>query len=147
MLIAGGYWYLRAAIKSGGNPIPITKFGPLRLPTPDQMPLDPRPRFAVAHYLTDPTVYRRWFFPQLDNAFGPLWPLILIIAVAAAIFIVVRSRNRILQVMAAAAYSTAFVYLFTPLTAAGQDGSPTGFCTNTRYLVPGLVLAFTFLPI
>jgi hypothetical protein len=147
MLVVGGYWYLRAAIKTGGNPIPITKFGPLQLPTPDQMPLDPRPRFAVAHYLTEPTIYRRWFFPQLDNAFGPLWPLILIVAVAAAIFIVVRSRNRILQVIAAAALATAFVYLFTPLTAAGQDGSPTGFFTNTRYLVPGLVLALTLLPI
>ena len=147
MLLVGGYWYLRAAIKTGGNPIPITKFGPLNLPTPDQMPLDPRPRFAVAHYLTEPTIYRRWFFPQLDNAFGPLWPLILIVAVAAAIFLVVRSRNRILQVIAAAALATAFVYLFTPLTAAGQDGSPTGFFTNTRYLVPGLVLALALLPI
>jgi hypothetical protein len=147
MLVVGGYWYLRAAIKTGGNPIPITKFGPLSLPTPDQMPLDPRPRFAVAHYLTEPTIYRRWFFPQLDNAFGPLWPLILICAVAAAVFIVVRSRNRILQVIAAAALATAFVYVFTPLTAAGQEGSPTGFFTNTRYLVPGLVLAMTLLPI
>ena len=147
MLVVGGYWYLRAAIKTGGNPIPITKFGPLQLPTPDQMPLDPRPRFAVAHYLTDPTIYRRWFFPQLDNAFGPLWPLILIMAVAAAAFIVVRSRNRILQVVAAGALATAVVYVFTPLTAAGQEGSPTGFFTNTRYLVPGLVLAMALLPI
>ncbi|HYJ21283.1 MAG TPA: hypothetical protein VEW07_04590 [Solirubrobacterales bacterium] len=147
MLVVGGYWYLRAAIKTGGNPIPITKFGPLNLPTPDQMPLDPRPRFAVAHYLGEPSIYRRWFFPELDNAFGPLWPLILIMAVAAAVFIVVRSRNRILQVIAAAALATAFVYLFTPLTAAGQDGSPTGFFTNTRYLVPGLVLALVLLPI
>ena len=100
MLVVGGYWYLRAAIKTGGNPIPITKFGPLNLPTPDQMPLDPRPRFAVAHYLTDPTIYRRWFFPELDNAFGPLWPLILIIAVAAAVYIAWRSRNKILRVIA-----------------------------------------------
>ena len=147
MLVVGGYWYLRAAIKTGGNPIPITKFGPLNLPTPDQMPLDPRPRFAVAHYLPEPTIYRTWFFPELDNAFGPLWPLILIMAVAAAVFIVVRSRNRILRVIAGAALATAFVYLFTPLTAAGQDGSPTGFFTNTRYLVPGLVLALVLLPI
>jgi hypothetical protein len=146
-LVVGGYWYLRAAIKSGGNPLPLSKFGPLNLPTPDQMPLDPRPRFAVAHYLTEPTIYRKWFFPQLDNAFGPLWPLILIVAVAAAIFLVVRSRNRIIQVVAAAALATAVVYLFTPLTAAGQEGSPTGFFTNTRYLVPGLVLAMTMLPI
>ncbi|MGD9735815.1 MAG: hypothetical protein AB7V58_09445 [Solirubrobacterales bacterium] len=147
LLITGGYWYLRAAIKSGGNPIPITKFGPLNLPVPDQLPLDPRPRFSVAHYLTEPTIYRRWFFPQLDNALGPLWPLILIVAVAAAVFIIWRSRNIILRVIAAAALLTAVVYLFTPLTAAGQEGSPTGFFTNTRYLMPGLVLALTLLPI
>jgi hypothetical protein len=147
MLVVGGYWYLRAAIKTGGNPIPQTKFGPLKLPTPDQMPLDPRPRFAVAHYLTEPTIYRRWFFPQLDNAFGPLWPLILIVAIAAAVFIAVRSSNRILRVIAGAAMLTALVYVFTPLTAAGQEGSPTGFFTNTRYLVPGLVLALALLPI
>jgi hypothetical protein len=147
LLIVGGYWYLRAAIKSGGNPIPITKFGPLHLPVPDQMPLDPRPRYAVAHYLTNPTIYRKWFFPQLDNAFGPIWPLILIMAVAAAIFIAVRSRNKILRVIAAAALLTAIVYVFTPLTAAGQENSPTGFFTNTRYLVPGLILAMVMLPI
>ncbi|HEY2477114.1 MAG TPA: hypothetical protein VGI17_00100 [Solirubrobacterales bacterium] len=147
ILVTGGYWYLRAAIKSGGNPIPITKFGPLHLPVPDQMPLDPRPRFAVAHYLGDPTVYRRWFFPQLENALGPLWPLILIMAVAAAVFIIWRSNNKILRVLAAAALLTAVVYVFTPLTAAGQEGSPTGFFTNTRYLIPGLILAMVMLPL
>ncbi len=147
LLVAGGYWYLRAAIKSGGNPIPITKFGPLNLPMPDQMPLDPRPRFAVAHYLTQPTIYRRWFFPELENAFGPLWPLILICAVAAAVYLAWRSRNKILRVIAVASLLTAVVYVFTPLTAAGQEGSPTGFFTNTRYLVPGLVLAMVLLPI
>jgi hypothetical protein len=147
MLVVGGYWYLRAAIKTGGNPIPITKFGPLSLPTPDQMPLDPRPRFAVAHYLTEPTMYRRWFFPELDTALGPLWPLILIVAGAAAVYIAWRSRNKILRVTAVAALATAFVYVFTPLTAAGQEGAPTGFFTNTRYLAPGLVLAMVLLPI
>ena len=146
-LVAGGYWYLKAAIKTGGNPIPYSSWGPLHLPKPDQMPLDPRPRFAVAHYITNPTIYRKWFFPRLDDAFGPLWPLILIVAVAAAVFLVVRSRNRIVQVVAAAALLTAVVYVFTPLTAAGQEGSPTGFFTNTRYLVPGLVLAMTMVPI
>jgi hypothetical protein len=145
--VVGGYWYVRAAIHTGGNPIPQTGWGPLHLPHPDQMPLDPRPRFAVADYLTNPTIYRKWFFPQLDNALGPLWPLILIVAVAAAVYIVVRSRNLILRVLAGAALFTAAVYLFTPLTAAGQEGSPTGFFTNTRYLMPGLLLALTLLPI
>jgi hypothetical protein len=145
--VVGGYWYVRATIKTGGNPIPTIGFGPLHLPRPDQMPLDPRPRFAVAHYLGQPTIYRKWFFPQLDNAFGPLWPLILIVAVAAALYIAWRSRNTILRVIAVAALATAFVYVFTPLTAAGQEGSPTGFFTNTRYLVPGLVLAMVLLPL
>jgi 4-amino-4-deoxy-L-arabinose transferase-like glycosyltransferase len=145
--LVGGYWYVRAAIKTGGNPLPQTGFGPLHLPRPDQMPLDPRPRFAVAHYLTEPTIYRRWFFPQLDNALGPLWPLILIVAVAAAVYVALRSRNKILRVIAVGALATAAVYIFTPLTAAGQEGSPTGFFTNTRYLIPGLVLALVLLPI
>ena len=147
MLVVGGYWYLRAAVKTGGNPIPITKFGPLNLPKPDQMPLDPRPRFAVIDYITEPTIYRRWFFPELENAFGPLWPLILILAVSAACYIAFRSRNKILRVIAVASLLTAVVYVFTPLTAAGQEGSPTGFFTNTRYLAPGLVLAMALLPL
>lgn len=145
--VVGGYWYVRAAIHTGGNPIPQIGWGPLHLPRPDQMPLDPRPRFAVADYLFEPTIYRKWFFPQLDNALGPFWPLILIMAVAAAVYIAVRSRNQILRVLAAAALLTAAVYIVTPLTAAGQEGSPTGFFTNTRYLMPGLLLALTLLPI
>ncbi|MFL5901467.1 MAG: hypothetical protein ACJ75S_09765 [Solirubrobacterales bacterium] len=145
--LVGGYWYVRAAIKTGGNPLPQIGFGPLHLPRPDQMPLDPRPRFAVAHYLTEPTIYRRWFFPELDNALGLLWPLILIVAVAAALYVALRSRNKILRVVAVGALATALVYIFTPLTAAGQEGSPTGFFTNTRYLIPGLVLALVLLPI
>ena len=147
LVIVGGYWYLRAAVKTGGNPIPITKFGPLNLPKPDQMPLDPRPRFAVIDYITDATIYRRWFFPELENAFGPLWPLILIMAVSAAAYIAWKSRNKVLRVLAVASLLTAVVYVFTPLTAAGQEGSPTGFFTNTRYLVPGLVLAMAMLPL
>jgi len=145
--VVGGYWYVRAAIHTGGNPIPQIGWGPLDLPRPDQMPLDPRPRFAVADYLFEPTIYRRWFFPELENALGPFWPLILIAAVAATVFIVFRSRNLILRVLAAAALLTAAVYVVTPLTAAGQEGSPTGFFTNTRYLMPGLILALTLLPI
>jgi hypothetical protein len=146
MLVVGGYWYVRAAINSGGNPIPQIGWAGL-LPRPEQMPLDPRPRFAVSHYLLNLTVYRKWFLPQLDNAFGPLFPLILIAAFAAVVYIAFRSRNAILRVLAVAALLTAIVYVFTPLTAAGAEGSPTGFFTNTRYLTPGLVLALIVLPL
>jgi hypothetical protein len=42
---------------------------------------------------------------------------------------------------------TALVYVFTPLTAAGPEGQPRGFFTNTRYLMPGLLLGLMLLPI
>ncbi|HEV7769573.1 MAG TPA: hypothetical protein VGO66_02825 [Solirubrobacterales bacterium] len=145
--VLGAYWYVRAMIATGGNPAPQLGFGPLHLPRPDQMPLDARPRFAVADYLFNPTIYRKWFFPQLDNAFGVLWPLILIVAVAAAVYLAFRSRNVILRVLAVGALATAFVYVVTPLTAAGPEGSPTGFFTNTRYLTPGLLLALIVMPL
>ena len=67
-------------------------------------------------------------------------------AVAAALYLVFKSRNKIVRVLAAAALVTAVVYLFTPLTAAGQEGEPRGFFTNTRYLLPGLLLALVLLP-
>jgi hypothetical protein len=147
LFVAGGYWYVRAMIHTGGNPTPQISYGPLDLPTPDQMPLDPRPRFSVADYLIEPTIYRKWFFPELDNALGPLYPLILVMAFAATVYIVLRSRNRILRLLAAAALLTAVVYLFTPLTAAGPEGEPRGFFTNTRYLMPGLALGLVMLPL
>jgi hypothetical protein len=146
ILVTGGYWFIRNLLHSG-NPTPQIGFGPLNLPVPDQMPLDPRPRFSVAHYLFEPSTYRNWFFPQLENALGPFFGLILIVAFASAIYVVFKSRNRMLQALAGAALLTAVVYLFTPLTAAGPEGTPRGFFTNTRYLMPGLVLALVLAPL
>ncbi len=147
MFVVGGYWYVRSMLYTGGNPVPAVGWGPLHLPQPDQMPLDPRPRFSVAHYLTDPGIYRWWFFPRLDDAFGVLFPLILIMLAAAALWLVIKSRNKIVRVISAAALITAVVYVFTPLTAAGQEFQPRGFFTNTRYLLPGLLLAAVMLPL
>ena len=146
MLVTGGYWFIRN-LSHAGNPTPQIGFGPLNLPVPNQMPLDPRPRFSVAHYLTEPTIYRGWFFPQLENSLGPFFGLILVVAFAATLYVVFKSRNRMLQALAAAALLTAIVYLFTPLTAAGPEGTPRGFFTNTRYLMPGLVLALVLVPL
>jgi hypothetical protein len=146
MFVTGGYWFVRNLIHAS-NPTPQIGFGPLNLPVPDQMPLDPRPRFSVAHYIFEPTTYRGWFFPQLENALGPFFGLILVVAFAATIYVVFKSRNRMLQALAGAALLTAVVYLFTPLTAAGPEGTPRGFFTNTRYLMPGLVLALVLAPL
>jgi hypothetical protein len=147
MLLVGGYWYVRAMIYTGGNPVPAVSGGPLKLPQPDQMPLDPRPRFSVFHYITDLDIYRYWFFPRLDDAFGILFPLLMVMLASAAFYLVFKSRNKVIRVLAASALVTAFVYLLTPLTAAGAEGEPRGFFTNTRYLLPGMLLAITLLPL
>jgi hypothetical protein len=146
LFVTGGYWFVRNLIHAG-NPTPQIGFGPLNLPVPNQMPLDPRPRFSVAHYIFQPSTYRGWFFPQLENALGPFFGLILVVAFAATLYVVFKSRNRMLQALAGAALLTAVVYLFTPLTAAGPEGTPRGFFTNTRYLMPGLVLALVLAPL
>lgn len=147
MLLVGGFWYIRAMIYTGGNPVPAIGFGPLNLPQPNQMPLDPSPRFSVAHYLLNLDIYRYWFFPDLNEAFGLLFPLILIMLAVTAVYLVVKSRNKVIRVIAAAAIVTAVVYVVTPLTAAGAEGEPRGFLRNTRYLLPGLLLAMALLPI
>lgn len=147
LILIGGYWYFRAMIYTGGNPVPAIGWGPLHLPQPDQMPLDPRPRFSVAYYLDQPLIFRSWFFPRLQDALGVLFPLILVMSGAAAVYMAVKSKNKVLRVIAGAALITAIVYVFTPLTAAGEEGSPRGFFTNTRYLMPGLLLAMAFLPV
>jgi hypothetical protein len=141
MAVTGAYWYVRNLIHSG-NPLPLIHgIGPINLPHPEQMDLYPRPPNSVAHYLFDPPIYRAWFFPQLDNALGPLWALLLVVGLAGALYVLIRARNRMLRMVAGAALITAAVYVVTPLTAAGQQDAPTGFFTNTRYLMPGLILA------
>lgn len=147
LVLIGGYWYFRAMVYTGGNPVPAIGWGPLKLPQPDQMPLDPRPRFSVAYYIDQFNIYRLWFFPRLQDALGILFPLILVISGATAAYLVAMSRNKVLRVIAGAALITAIIYVFTPLTAAGEEGSPRGFFTNTRYLMPGLLLAMAFLPL
>jgi hypothetical protein len=52
-----------------------------------------------------------------------------------------------LRILAVAALLTSLVYLFMPITASGPPGQPNGFFTNTRYLMPALLLALVLLPL
>jgi hypothetical protein len=146
-LLTGGYWYLRNFAHSG-NPIPqLHSIGPIHLPHPNQMQIYPRAPYSVAHYLFDARVVRIWFLPKLREALGLLYPLVLAMALAAAIWAIVRLRDPIFKALGFAALVTAVVYIFTPLTAAGAPGQPHGFLTNTRYLLPGIVLALALFPL
>jgi hypothetical protein len=145
-LLGGGYWYLRNLI-AVGNPIPeIGHLGPLSLPHPEHLQTA-RPDFAIAHYATDTGVWSDYFFPGLHNAFGGLWPLLPLAALAGAILALGWGRNRAVRWIGGAVLFGMLAYLFTPLSAAGPEGRPTGFELNIRYLLPALLAGLALLPL
>src|SRR5262249_2517184 len=106
-----------------------------------------RPDFSIAHYASDTGVWRHYFVPGMHEAFGALWPFVLAAAGGGAVLALLRGRNRMLRWAGAVALFGLVAYLFTPLTAAGAEGAPTGFGINIRYAIPPLLLGITLLPV
>jgi hypothetical protein len=145
MLVAGGYWYLRNLV-AVGNPIPyVGHLGPITLPAPAR-DFELRPDYAVVHYWNDTGVWSHWFAPGLHESFGTLWPATLIGMLAAAVFAIWRGREPILRVLGAFVIVTTVAYVFTPLTAAGEQGEPISFTWNVRYLAPAIAVGLAMLP-
>ena len=145
-LLGGGYWYLRNLIVSG-SPIPeVTKLGPISPPHPERLQ-EGRPGFSISHYLTDTGVWRHYFVPGLHDAFGTLWPLVLVGAVAACLLAIFAGRDRLIRWLGGCALFGLVAYLFTPLGAAGVEGAPVGFGINIRYVIPALLAALVLLPL
>ena len=145
MLVAGGYWYLRNLV-AVGNPIPyIGHIGPISLPAPAR-DFQLRPDYAVVHYWNDTGVWSHWFAPGLHESFGTLWPATLVGMLAVAVFAIWRGREPILRVLGAFVIVTAVAYVFTPLTAAGEQGEPISFTWNVRYLAPAIAVGLAILP-
>ncbi|HEX3608279.1 MAG TPA: hypothetical protein VHU14_01225 [Solirubrobacterales bacterium] len=145
-LLGGGYWYLRNLIVAG-NPLPqATSLGPISLPHPERLQ-EGRPNFDIVHYATDTGVWRHYFEPGLHQAFGALWPLVLLGAIAGGLLALFYVRDSVTRWMGAVALLGLVAYLFTPLSAAGAEGAPVGFGINIRYAIPPLLLGLTLLPL
>jgi hypothetical protein len=145
-LAGGAFWYLRNLVVAGA-PIPeVESLGPIPLPHPEQLQ-EGRPDFNIVHYATDTGVWRDYFAPGLEQAFGSLWPLVVFGAVAAALLAVIRGRDRIVRWVGAVALFGLLAYLFTPLSAAGAEGEPVGFGINIRYVIPALLAGVVLLPL
>jgi len=145
-LAGGGYWYLRNLAISG-NPLPqLESIGPISLPHPERLQSG-RPDFSIAHYATDTGVWRDYFGPGLDNAFGALWPVVILAAIAGGLLALAWGRPRVLRWMGAVALFGLLAYLFTPLSAAGAEGMPEGFGINIRYAIPALLAGIALLPV
>jgi hypothetical protein len=142
----GAFWYLRNLV-AVGNPIPeVGSLGPISLPHPERLQ-EGRPDFNIVHYATDTGVWREYFGPGLNEAFGVLWPLVVFGAAAAALFAVFRGRDRVLRWIGGVALFGLLAYLFTPLSAAGAEGEPVGFGINIRYVIPALLAGIVLLPL
>jgi predicted membrane channel-forming protein YqfA (hemolysin III family) len=145
-LLGGGYWYLRNLIVAG-NPLPqATSIGPISLPHPERLQ-EGRPDFSIVHYATDTGVWRDYFEPGLHQAFGGLWPLVIVAAVVGALLALLRGKDTIIRWVGGVALLGLVAYVFTPLSAAGAEGEPVGFGINIRYAIPPLLLGLTLLPL
>ncbi len=145
-LAGGAFWYLRNLVVAG-NPLPeVGKLGPIRLPHPERLQ-EGRPDFSIVHYATDTGVWRHYFSPGLHEAFGALWPLVVLGAVAAALVAIFSGRDRMVRWVGGVALFGLLAYLFTPLSAAGAEGEPVGFGINIRYVIPALLAGIVLLPL
>src|SRR6476659_996534 len=147
MVITCGFWYGRNFVYAL-NPFPqLHKFGPIRLPGPDQLSLYPREPHSLSEYYNDPNVWDNKLFPVLHDRLGPLWPVILAVVVVALVWALFRGGSALMRILAAAGMVAGIAYIFTPLTASGSLGDPSGFDANLRYVSPVLMVGFLLLPL
>jgi hypothetical protein len=147
ILITAGFWYGRN-IFYALNPFPqIEKAGPIDLPGPEQGGFYPREAHSLGEYYNDPHIWKDWFFPILENRLGPLWPVILAFAAFGLVFALWKGGSRLMRVLAITGIVAYLAYVFTPLTASGGLGQPTGFDANLRYVAPALIMGFVLLPL
>ena len=147
LVITCGFWYGRNFVYAL-NPFPqIHKIGPIHLPGPDQLALYPRPPHSLSEYYNDPTVWQHKLFPVLHDRLGPLWPVILAVVVVALVWAFFRGGSALMRILAVTGMVAGIAYIFTPLTASGSLGDPSGFDANLRYVAPVLIVGFLLLPL
>ncbi|MGA6947539.1 MAG: hypothetical protein WBZ00_07265, partial [Solirubrobacterales bacterium] len=147
LVITCGFWYGRNFVYAL-NPFPqIHKIGPIHLPGPDQLALYPRPPHSLSEYYNDPTVWQHKLFPVLHDRLGPLWPVILAVVVVALVWAFFKGGSALMRILAVTGMVAGIAYIFTPLTASGSLGDPSGFDANLRYVAPVLIVGFLLLPL
>ena len=147
LVITCGFWYGRNFVYAL-NPFPqIHKLGPIHLPGPDQLALYPRPPHSLSEYYNDPTVWQHKLFPVLHDRLGPLWPVILAVVIVGLVWALFRGGSALMRILAVTGIVAGIAYVFTPLTASGSLGDPSGFDANLRYVAPVLIVGFLLLPL
>jgi hypothetical protein len=146
LAVTGGWWYLRAVLHTG-NPLGLRQdLGPLHLPGA-RSPLAEATQQTVFSEIRHLSLWGTRFVPGLAHAFGPLWPLILVAAVAVVLAAAGLRHEPVLRTVAVAAGVAAVTYLFLPTGATGIQQNSVLFEVNLRYVAPALALCLLLLPI
>jgi hypothetical protein len=144
VLVPASYWLVRNLLEAG-NPLPAYRlgFGRFALASYEDAEFGPT-GFSVLHYVTDRRFWIDFAVPGLWDAFGIAWPVVLALTAAGIVFGWRTGDSRV-RLAAAVALAAALAYPATPYTAAGQQGKPTLFSYDLRYLTPGLVVGLVAL--
>jgi hypothetical protein len=146
LALAGGYWYLRAVIDAG-NPLGVrTHIGPLTLPGPVS-PLANATQQTVSSELGHLSLWGSRFAPGLYHALGPLWPLVLLLYLAAVIGGLALSTDPTVRLLAIAALLAGVSYVFLPGGSTSLQQQTNLFEANLRYAAPALLLGAVLIPI
>lgn len=151
MAVTGGAWYVRNLVRTD-NPLPLVdvRLGPVHLPGVATEPIDCTTK-TVAHWLGDTGALRDTMLPGIEWAHGPLWLLVVGVAVLVPLAVTVAGRSPMLRGVALAASAMWLGYLFTPASGGERSvGVPECFAYNQRFAAPalafGLVSAMLVVP-
>lgn len=130
--LTGGYWYVRNLV-AVGNPLPSLDvgLGPFRLPHVE----GPIPGTTVLAFLGEESQRSAFLVSGLRDALGPVWPVVLLLALAGTVLAIARPDPR-LRMLGVVAMTSHVAYLLTPQFVLGG----TFFATNFRYAAPGVIL-------
>ncbi|MGQ0803334.1 MAG: hypothetical protein ACT4PI_05665 [Actinomycetota bacterium] len=137
LALSGGYWFVRNWVVNG-NPTPYFELhlGPLSL----DAKIDRHP--TILDFVTDRSVWRRFFLPGLAEALGWLWPVLLVLALGGAALGVWRGRRPIERFAGAGVFAGVLAYAAIPGTGDLEGGL---FVYTLRYVAPVLLIGFALL--
>lgn len=147
IVVFGAFWYVRNLVLVG-NPVPTVGFelGPIRLP---KVFAESIADTAVVDRLTEAGGIGRVLRPGLDEGFGDLWWLVLVVVVAVAVTTIARGPGRVARLLGAVVLLGGVGYVLMP------NGSPFGdtdlgaanFMLNLRYVLPVLTLGLALVAV
>jgi hypothetical protein len=146
LALTAGWWYLRNLV-AVGNPEGLQlHLGPITLPGPTS-PLESASQQTVFSEISHLSLWGSRFAPGLDHALGPIWPVVLLIYVAAIVAGILVAGDPRVRVIAITAAVTGISYLFLPTGASAIEQGTTLFQVNLRYATPALALGIMLVPI